>query len=34
VCDSGILWWQVEYRGQRGWAAESLANSYLLSPQS
>jgi hypothetical protein len=33
-CDSGILWWQVDYRGRRGWAAESLDGSYLLSPQS
>ena len=33
-CDAeeGIVWWQVDYDGTRGWTAESQAGEYYLEP--
>lgn len=31
ICDDGILWWEVELRGdQRGWIAESVGEEYFV----
>ncbi|NJL95484.1 MAG: hypothetical protein HC915_18045, partial [Anaerolineae bacterium] len=31
-CGNRIVWWLVEFNGQRGWTAESQAGSYYLRP--
>jgi hypothetical protein len=31
-CAEGYAWWQVEYRGRRGWTAEGINTFYWLAP--
>lgn len=32
LCADGLLWWQVNYEGQVGWAAEGEGTTYWLEP--
>ncbi len=34
VCDSQIVWWEVNYNGQVGYTAEIANNAYLVEPDS
>ena len=31
-CESGVLWWIVNYNGLQGWTAEGQGTTYFLEP--